>query len=77
MTAASRSPEEEAEMQGLKSVISASYRDGETETERAAEAGQEPDLGETLAGIEPTDENVATLRGLADTLGAAGGLDEP
>ena len=77
MTAASRTSEEEAEMQSLKSVISASYSDGETEAERDAEAGQEPDLEETLANIEPTEQNIAMLHRLADTLGTAGELDDP
>jgi hypothetical protein len=74
ITAASRTPEEEAEMQSLKSVISASYRDGETAEEREAQARQETNLDQTLAEVEPNEQNIAALRRLADTLGEAGGL---
>ena len=76
MTAASRTPEEDAEMQSLKSLIAASYRDGETAAERDAEASQEADLEEALADLEPSEQSVAALRKLADALGEAGGLDE-
>ena len=73
---ASRTPEEEAEMQSLKSLISASYRDGETAAEREAQIGQEADLEQTLGEVEPTEQNLAALRRVADALGEAGGLDE-
>jgi AAA domain, putative AbiEii toxin, Type IV TA system len=76
MTAAGRTSEEETEMQSLKSVISASYRDGETAAEREAQASQEADLEQMLADVEPTEQNVAALRRLADALGEADGLDE-
>jgi hypothetical protein len=76
ITTASRTPEEEAEMQSLKSVISASYRDGETEAEREAQARHEADLDQTLADVEPNEQNVAALRRLAEALGEAGGLGE-
>jgi hypothetical protein len=74
--AASRTPEEEAEMQSLKSVISASYRDGETAAEREAQPRQEVDLDQTLGDVEPNEQSVAALRRLADALGETGGLSE-
>jgi hypothetical protein len=76
ITAASRTPEEEAEMQSLKSVISASYRDGETAAEREAQATRETNLDHTLANVEPNEQNVAALRRFADALGEAGEPDE-
>jgi predicted ATP-binding protein involved in virulence len=76
ITAASRTSEEEAEMQSLKSVISASYRDGETAEEREVQASQEVDLDQTLDDIHPNEQNVGALRRLADALGEAGEVNE-
>jgi predicted ATP-binding protein involved in virulence len=76
ITATSRTPEEEAEMQSLKSVISESYRDGETAAEREAQARQEVDLDKTLGDVEANEQSVAALRRLADALGEASGLGE-
>jgi predicted ATP-binding protein involved in virulence len=76
ITAASRTSEEEAELQSLKSVISASYRDGETVQEREVQARQEVDLDQTLDDVEPNDQNVGALRRLADALGEADEVSE-
>jgi hypothetical protein len=76
MTAETRTPDEEAEMQSLKSMISASYLDGETAAEREVQARQEVDLEQTLAEVEPDEQGIAALRRLSDALGAAGGQDE-
>lgn len=72
MTAGSRTPEEEAEMQRLGSAIAVSYRDGETATEREAEARQDDELEQALAGVEPSEQNIEAVRKLTDSLGMAG-----
>ena len=71
MIAESRTPNEEHEMQRLKSSIATSYRDGETEGQREAEAREDIDLEDALSDVELSAENVAALRNLADSLGTA------
>jgi energy-coupling factor transporter ATP-binding protein EcfA2 len=70
MTSGSLTPEEQAEVRRLKSAIAASYRDGETAVEREAEAKQDAELEQALADVELTEQNIAGLRKLADSLGA-------
>jgi tetratricopeptide (TPR) repeat protein len=77
MRATSRSPADEEELQRLRSIIASSYRNGETAAERAIEAQQDAELDRSLGDTDLSTGNIAALRRLTDSLGAAEGEVDP